>query len=305
MAVGRRSIRLTTRLTLAALNAASVVTGVVPRDRLAEPICRLAGAAWYLSSAVAREAVHDNLRHVLGRAPTRAEVVRVFHHGALNYWDTFATQHFSRQQIIDLVDMTGLDHIDAALLAGRGVICATAHIGSVSFVGQILPALGYPLVSLLEPLQPPEIYEFFARQRQTFGSRLFPVSTSGLREILQALHRNQVVGLVSDRDITGTGPFIPFFGTPTRFPDGAAALSLRTGAPILIAVTARKAGGRFDAWIEPLRPPPPAGDARQDVVRLTQAVAQRLEYYVANHPEQWTVFQKRWPPEHPAHETYG
>src|SRR5216683_3066052 len=109
-----------------------------------------------------------------------------------------------------------------------------------------------------------------------------------------ALRNNEVVGLVSDRDVTGSGPTIEFFGAPTQFPDGVAALAVRTGAPILIAIATRRHDGRFDALFEPLRHVELTGDARADVVRLTRAVAGRLEYHIASHPEQWTVFQKRW-----------
>jgi phosphatidylinositol dimannoside acyltransferase len=302
VAVERRIPALTalsTRLLLTGLGAASAATNVLPRYPLGERVCRVGGAAWFLSAPAARAAVRDNLRQVLGRQPTRAEVVSVFHNGAFNYWDTLAIAHFTHTQILDLVDMHGIEHIDAARAAGRGVICASAHLGSVAFVGQILPALGYPTVGLLEPLEPPELYDFFARQRQAGGSRLLPAGTSAVRELFLALRRNEVLGLVTDRDVTGKGPMIPFFGAPTRFPDGAAALSVRTGAPILIAVAVRKAGGRFDAWIEPLPPVEGTGDAKRDVLQLTRAVAGRLEYHVANHPEQWTVFQRRWPEAQP------
>jgi phosphatidylinositol dimannoside acyltransferase len=299
---GHPGKHLGTQLLLVGLRAASVATGVVPRYPLGDWVCRVAGAAWYLSAPGTRAAVDDNLRHVLGRQPTRAEVVRVFHNGALNYWDTFAIAHLTHAQVLDLVDLHGIEHIDAARSAGRGVICASAHLGSVALVGQVLPALGYPTIGLLEPLEPPELYEFFARQRQALGNRLLPAGTPALRELLLALRRNEVVGLVTDRDVTGNGPIVPFLGAPTRFPDGAAALSMRTGAPIVIAVAVRKAGGRFDAWMEPLPPVEGTGDARLDVLQLTRAVAGRLGYYVANHPQQWTVFQRRWPEAQPGEE---
>ena len=158
VAVEPRIGAVKTRLLLGALGAASAAIGVLPRYPLGAAVCRVAGAAWYLSAPATREAVADNLRHILGRQPTRAEVVRVFHNGALNYWDTFAIPHFSHAQVLDLVDPYGIENIDAARAAGHGVICATAHLGSVAFVGQILPALGYPMVGLLEPLEPPELY---------------------------------------------------------------------------------------------------------------------------------------------------
>src|SRR5581483_6403404 len=133
--------------------------------------------------------------------------------------------------------------------------------------------------------------DFFARQRQALGTRLLPAGSSAVRELLLALRRNEVAGLVTDRDVTGTGPIIQFFDAPTHFPSGVAWLSLRTGAPILIAIASRKAGGRYDAWFEPLREVDLGADTRENVLRITEAVAGRLQYYVANHPEQWTVFQ--------------
>jgi KDO2-lipid IV(A) lauroyltransferase len=275
------------------LEAATVVAHVVPRSKTG-PLCRLFAAAWYAGAPGPRAAVRDNLAHVLGRPPTWREVLAVFETGALNYWDTLAISRFSAAQVQQLVRIHGLEHLDAALAAGRGAILVGAHLSSIGLASQALPANGYSLVGLLEPIQPPEVFEFFARQRQALGARLLPVSAGGLREVVAALRRGEVVALVTDRDVTGTGPVIDFFGQPTRFPEGAAALSVRTGAPVLPAYAVRRADGTFQAWIEPPLPIP-AGEAKAAARELTQAVARRLEYHIANHPEQWTVFQRRWP----------
>jgi KDO2-lipid IV(A) lauroyltransferase len=88
---------------------------------------------------------------------------------------------------------------------------------------------------------------------------------------------------------------VQFFDAPTRFPDGLPALSVRTGAPILPSIAVRHPNGKLEAIIEPPLPIPASGDTKRDVLELTQAMARRLEYHIANHPEQWTVFQKRWP----------
>jgi KDO2-lipid IV(A) lauroyltransferase len=197
------------------------------------------------------------------------------------------------------MDVHGGEHLTAARAAGRGVVCATAHLGSVALVGQIVPALGHPMVSLVEPFDPPELLDFFTRHREGVGARMLPTSRSALRELILALRRNEVLGLVTDRDMNGTGPTIEFFDVPTHFPDGVATLALRSGAPILIAVATRRPDGRFDALFEPLPPVALSGDPKTDVLRLTEAVARRLEYHIASHPEQWTVFQKRWPEAQP------
>jgi lauroyl/myristoyl acyltransferase len=290
-----------TRLLLATLRATSWAAGVIPRHAVAEPACRLAGLIWCLAAPAAREAVRDNQRHVRGRAPTWLELARVFQNGALNYWDTFVGAHLTGAELLRLVNIHGLEHIEAAHAQGHGVIAISGHLGSVSFVGQFLPLLGYQTIGLLEPLGSPEIFDFFARQREGHRERLrlLPAGTSALKELLLALQRNEVVGLVTDRDVTGTGPMIPFFDAPTRFPDGAAALSLRTGAPIISTIAVRLANGHFDLLIDPLPATVLTGDSKQDVLLLTRVVANRLEYHIASHPEQWTVFQKRWPDAQP------
>jgi lauroyl/myristoyl acyltransferase len=292
---GERAVTLSTRLHIAALKLIAAAAGVLPRHTVAEPLCRLAGIGWYLAAPTARAAVRDNLRHIMGHLPRERQVAAVFQNGVLNYWDIFAIPHLSPKQVLALMVIRGLEHVDAARAKGRGVVAATAHLGSVSLVGQLLPTLGYETLGLLEPIQPPELYEFFARQRNALGARLMQVGPAALRELLQGLRRNAILGIETDRDIDGTGPMVSFFDAPTRFPDGVASLSLRTGAPILIAVPIRRPDGRFDALFEPLPPVPLTGDRKHDVLQVTQAVARRLEYHIASHPEQWTVFQKRWP----------
>jgi lauroyl/myristoyl acyltransferase len=292
---GERTVTLSTRLQIAGLTVVAAAAGVLPRHTVAEPLCRLAGIVWYLAAPTSRAAVRDNLRHILGRQPSKRLVAKVFQNGVLNYWDIFAIPHLSPEQVLALMVIRGLEHVDAARAKGRGVVAATAHLGSVSLVGQLLPTLGYETLGLLEPIQPPELYEFFARQRNARGVRLMQVGPAALRELILGLRRNAILGIVTDRDIDGTGPMVPFFDASTRFPDGVASLSLRTGAPILIAVPIRRPDGRFDALFEPLPPVPLTGDRKHDVLQVTQAVARRLEYHIASHPEQWTVFQKRWP----------
>jgi KDO2-lipid IV(A) lauroyltransferase len=286
------------RLFVAGLRAASAAAGRLPRETYAEPICRVVGAIWYLSRPDSRAAVRDNLCHVLGRPPSRALVASVFRHGALNYWDTLTLPHFTYDELMPLVDMHGIELLDKARAAGHGVICAGAHLGSVALVAQILPGLGYPVTGVIEQFEPAEVFDFFSEQRQVLGTRLLPAGPAAAREMLLALRRNEVVGLVTDRDVAGTGPIIPFFDAPTRFPEGAAWLSIRTGAPILIGIAVRKKSGRFDGWLEPLPDVERTGNRKADILQVTQAIAGRLQYYVANHPEQWTVFQRRWPEAH-------
>ncbi|GAC1323274.1 MAG: hypothetical protein NVSMB2_20890 [Chloroflexota bacterium] len=286
---------LNTRLLLGALRGASFVAGVVPRRPWGIRISEVAGLAWFLSSPGARAAVRENLRHILACNPSVADVVKVFQSGVLNYWDTFAIPHYTPERVLAEVDIHGGAHLSQALERGRGAVVCTAHLSSVSFVGQIMPALGFKLTGVLEAMAPRELAEYFAALRSASGARMIPLSPAAVRELILALRRNELLGLVTDRDVTGSGVTVDFFDAPTTFPEGPASLALRSGAPVLFAVCTRKPDGRFDAWIEPLGEVPLTGDRQADVPAMTQAIARGLQYYIASHPEQWTVFQKRWP----------
>jgi lauroyl/myristoyl acyltransferase len=279
---------------LSLLGGVAFGTSVVPR-RATEPLCRVAGAVWYVVAPSARRAVRANLRHILGREPSARQVLAVFKHGALNYWDTFMLPQLRPEQVLALVDVEGWEHLDAALAAGNGAILAGAHLSSVALAGQTVAARGYRVVGVVEAMRPPEVFEFLNRLRTAFGVRLYPLGTAAARELSAALRRNEVVGLITDRDVLGTGPIVQFFGAPTTFPAGPATLSLRSGAPLLPAVAVRLPDGTFRAWIEPPLPVPRTGNSKDDVQALTQSMARRLEYHIGVHPEQWTVFQRRWP----------
>lgn len=157
-----------------------------------------------------------------------------------------------------------------------------------------ISARGYDLTTVIEPAQRP-VFDLLVRLRGAHGTRVLPAGSGAVRPLLGALRRNAVVGLISDRDVLGTGPPVQFFGAQTTFPEGAAALALRTGAPVLLAVAHRGHGGVIRGELGLPIPFAPSGDARSDVRALTQAIATRLEYHIGAHPEQWTVFQRRWP----------
>lgn len=282
------------RLLVALLRVAVAITGRVPRPA-AEWLCRWAGRAWWLAAPSARAAVRANLRQVLGRAPSEAQVRQVFFHGALNYWDTLAIPQLSRAQLEALVLSDGWEHLNLALAQGKGAVMVGAHLGSLALAAQLIGARGYRVTGVVEPVEPRAVFDLLTSLRSTFGLRFLPLGPAAAHELLAALRRGEIAGLIADRDVLGSGPTVDLLGAPTRMPDGPAVLALRTGAPVLVAVAWRGPEGRFQAHIEPLSLPARAGDPRADTLALVQAIADRLGYHIAAHPEQWTVFQRRWP----------
>jgi KDO2-lipid IV(A) lauroyltransferase len=248
-------------------------------------------------SATSRQNVYDNLRHVLGPQADPAQIEQIarqiFRNQARNYFDLFRVASLSADQIRGLVTVHGLENIDQALAAGKGTVMFTAHYGNLDVAGQVFSLSGYPLTVVAERLKPEKLYQYVASLRASKGLKLIP-SDDFLRPLFRALRNNEIVGLAADRNLTGTGTLIDFFGAPALLPDGHVRLALHTGAKLLPAFSLRKPDNTFEAFVEPAFSVLDTGNAERDVrVGMVQLVAV-LEKYIGQHPEQWVMFQPIW-----------
>lgn len=275
-----------------------LVTGlsrVVP-SRVAYGLCDLLGGLASVLAVGARRAVQANLRHVLGLSHPPGHLIRqVFQNGARSYYDTFRIPSLRDDELDRLVQVEGWEHLEAARAACRGAILVGAHLSSLSLAGQLVAHHGYPIVVPVEPIRPAWLLQLMQRLRAGHGARLLPLGPKVMGELVAALARNEVVGLIADRDVGRKGIRVAFFDATTSMPSGPAALALRTGAPLLVAVVQRKDDGRFRGVIEPPLRLEHSGDLREDVTRATHQIVARFEYYIRLNPAQWTVFQPVWP----------
>jgi KDO2-lipid IV(A) lauroyltransferase len=111
---------------------------------------------------------------------------------------------------------------------------------------------------------------------------------------MKALKNNELLCLLSDRDVGAAGVEVSFFGETTTLPAGAATLAIRTGAPI-IPVGAYYRGDLHHGVVRPPIPVERTGRLREDVGRVTQLVANELEGLIRKAPEQWHLMQPNWP----------
>jgi KDO2-lipid IV(A) lauroyltransferase len=164
------------------------------------------------------------------------------------------------------------------------------EVGGSWFVRQ-----GFPLAVVVEPVEPPELFEWFAGLRRSFGFTVIPLGKGAGTQVLRALRENQVVALLSDRDIGGGGVEVDFFGERTTLPAGPATLALRVGAPVMPTAIYFAGKSRHHAVVRPPIPLERTGRLRDDIAALTQAIATELEGLIRAAPEQWHLFQPNWP----------
>ena len=278
--------------------------------RLPVPVAdEVARAAGFVAGRVrpsSRAMVARHLRRAMGPDLNGRDldrtIDRVFQSYARYWLDSFRLPGLSVDRVAAGFRADGYDpHITAALAAGTGVILALPHLGGWEWAGRWIADQGHRITVVVEPLESPETFEWFRALRSSLGMTVVPLGPGAAGALLRALRDNHVVCLLSDRDITGGGVPVEFFGEATTLPGGPATLSLRTGAPILAtAVYFTDARDGHRAIVRPPLAAPRTGRLRDDVAALTQALAVELEVLIRRAPEQWHMLQPNWPSDRPA-----
>lgn len=189
----------------------------------------------------------------------------------------------------------GFERIVAGVDAGKGVILALPHVGGWEFAGAWLANQGYPPTVVAERVKPPELFDFFVQQRTALGMHVIALDKHAGDNVLAALRANQVVCLVSDRDLKHDGVPVEFFGEATTMPAGPAAMALRTGATLLPVAVYFDGRYGHHAVIEAPLDTSRTGSLRDDVQRVTQDLAHRFEDLICRAPDEWHVLQPNWP----------
>jgi len=274
-----------------------VLLGRVLPERAGYRLADLAGWLAYRLFWRAHRGLDANLRRILGpETPPRARErvgIAAFRAAARNYYDLCRLPRLSLEQIRASVEVRGWEKVAAALASRRGTIMISAHLGNLELVGQTIAAYGVPIRILAQPLEPPALFRYVASLRSSKGLEIIPVGPSALRRVITALKAGELVGIVGDRDVQGTGMAVPFFGAPANLPTGAIELALRQRAILLPAFVHRKERG-FLAEVEDPIPLMETGDRKADARANLLAWAAILERRIRAHPEEWVVFEDFW-----------
>jgi KDO2-lipid IV(A) lauroyltransferase len=196
-----------------------------------------------------------------------------------------------------IAEARGLEHLEAAQRAGRGAIVLTAHYGDFGLLGGWLGRLN-PVDIFGKALQNPAVEALLVRTCDEAGVRRI-VMGAGLRHLVAGLRSNRWVIMLGDQDAGRGGIFVPFMGRLCSTTPAPAEISLRIGAPLIMAFLTRRDDGRNEVDVLPPlvveRP-----DAPDAVERLTAMHTAVLERWVRMHPHMWFWLHRRWKTAPPA-----
>jgi lauroyl/myristoyl acyltransferase len=197
-----------------------------------------------------------------------------------------------------LAARVGEERLVVASREGKGAILLTAHVGNFELGGLFLAQLGLKVAAVYVPDPSPVIERHREDARRMLGVRGLPIDTSpfAFLPVLKALEENTCVAIQGDRDVSGTGLVMPFFGKTASFPIGPFRLAQVSGAPIFPVFVLQEDDGRYRTIVEEaIRVPNARG--KEGEAAVTAALARfvaSMERTIRAYPAQWYLFTRFW-----------
>jgi KDO2-lipid IV(A) lauroyltransferase len=279
------------------LKAAELLARLLPR-RMSYGLARRVADFYIVFDKRGRECVISNLKQIhanSGVALSPRALRSLARENFLNFAkflvDFFKFLRFDRRRMERIVHYGNLPAVlDGLLQHGKGIIFVSAHLGNWELGAAALAALGYKFNAVALWVPDEKVNNLYQQYRMSRGIHPIPFGRAA-RECIAALRRNEILGVIGDRDFSPANRTVEFFGRPARLPEGPAKLALATGAPLLPTFMVRLPDDTF-AYIvdEPIW----ADKSRQSVDDIMRQVAVALERVIRQHSEQWFLFHDLW-----------
>jgi Kdo2-lipid IVA lauroyltransferase/acyltransferase len=229
-----------------------------------------------------------NLKEIIGIAKG------VYRHFAIVAAEFFDMAYITEENIQEWGYVEGLEHYEAAIAKGKGVLSIVAHFGNWEILPVGVPIYAKPMHIVYRPLDNPVIDNMVEYVRTLRGNELIPKGGSGQR-IKDLLKQNQIIGVLSDQNVDLLeGVFVDFFGRQACTGKGLAVMAMRSGAPVIALFPARQKSGKYKAIIKPAIEAVCTGDYEADILTNTQRFTKVIEDIIREYPEQWFWFHQRW-----------
>jgi len=133
----------------------------------------------------------------------------------------------------------GWEHIEAARALGKGVIALTPHMGCFEVISLYIAAR-LPMTSMYSVPRWKFLDTLMLEGRERGRMKLAPADLGGVRLLLKALKRDEIIGILPDQvPGNGEGEWAPFFGRPAYTMTLIGRLAAASGAAVVMCRSER------------------------------------------------------------------
>jgi KDO2-lipid IV(A) lauroyltransferase len=233
----------------------------------------------------------------------RRQVGEFFRTHYANQLAIFLFPGLTRANSGQLLEILGLEHLDAALGTGCGVVLAIGHFGPTQLPLTVLGLLGYPMLQI--GFQNDNALTWIGRHvsfrlRQYYESRIparIVPPGPGTRQAVLHLRAGGAVMTTAD-DVPGQPLFgrhadFEFPGGSLHAPLGPARLALTTGAALLPAFLVPGAAAPYRLLLQTPICPPPNGAKDAAALAMTKAYLDDYATIVSTFPGWWHALENK------------
>jgi len=179
------------------------------------------------------------------------------------------------QRVANSMRMENWEVVEAAAKSGRGVVFLTPHLGCFEITAQVVGSQT-PLTVLYRPPRKAALKPLIEGARARGKLKLAPANLSGVRMLLKALRKGELIGLLPDQvPQNGEGIWAPFFGRPAYTMTLPGKLQQMTGATVVITFAERLPYGK--GYVMRIMEMPEAlGDSPEAQAAAVNAAMERL-----------------------------
>jgi len=244
-----------------------------------------------------RKVVYANLKTVFAAQRSPSEITLLTRGIFVNFFQSIVEllclPKIKRLGISKFVDIEGKEHVDQALVPGKGVIFLAIHSGSwelASVVGGIITKGSYHVL-VNDQSKMPELDKMLNEYRAIAGAHVIFAGAAGTKDIIKALRDNDIVSIVLDQGGKDGEP-VPFFGKTASMSSGAIRLGLKYGCALCPVWIERQGNGKHVLKVYPAVTLTKTGDLEKDIKVNISKIIKYFESLLREHPVEYMWFYK-------------
>ncbi len=281
----------------------TLVAAVFP-ERSLYGFGRLIGLLMFRIMGARRRVAIDNIRQALPymkQSPewtcpfeTPEEIAReTFINLGRSFLEACRLYHGRDNRLIDIIEIRGMEHYDAARAKGKGLIFLTGHCGNWELVALTYARLFHTSLSVVARRQNNPYLNTMVEKMRLRHENTIIYKDNALRNMISVIRRDGTVGLLVDQAVfPEEGALISFLGRSAWASKAPVLLARKTGVPILPAFIHRE-GEKHVITIHPQFSF--EGDTCEEgIANDVKRYSGYIERFIIAHPTDWYWVHRRW-----------
>jgi len=203
--------------------------------------------------------------------------------------ETLAAIWAKDRSLKSLADVSGTEHLEQALVSGKGAILLIGHFTCIELMCRLLNMHSPHTAAMLARYNNNQKLEAAINNGRRHHAKMV-IEKKDLRKVRKTLKKNIPILYSPDQNFTSQSVFAEFFNIPAATLTATAELAKASQAAVLTIAFWRDRQNRYQIQIEPAWQDYPSGNPEHDARRYNQWLEDRIK----KHPEQYLWVHRRF-----------